>query len=208
MGKQSSVCIDLDGTVFDFYGDFSNYLTLHTDITVTDETWSNTPYPEGISADQFEELHEQYMKEKRYRSMPPIPGAKEALLQLYRAGYLLLFATVRPDFVEDHTADSLNELLEGKPHVLFQRPNKVSFLKDSADYYALTVDDNISFAKAAAVGGCPRVALVNSARVQGEKVPKGVRRVVSLQAAVNWLLSEQPESPRYKWYQAVREAGQ
>jgi uncharacterized HAD superfamily protein len=191
-GIKGAVCIDLDGVIFDFHKDFSQYLR-ERGYGVKVKQWTEYPYPCGMSGRQFDTLHWDFLHDGGYKLMSQCEGAAEAIKLLAEAGYLLVFVTARPVEAEAQTRAALAPLIEGYESRLVHDPMKEQIIKHTGGVFDFHVDDNYKYVKASLQAGIPNVAMVNrpwNSKLEDPNVDH-FHRAAGVLEAVEWFLSNQ-----------------
>lgn len=127
--------IDLDGICFDFKGAFCKWLEdkagveCPADEEITSYYWYETV--EGLDKDTFWDEFHKFGHNYGYRYLDLLPGAKEGLEAIDRAGHKIYYITNRPDYAKWCTEIALAyHLFPQRENLYFANGSKAPFIRE------------------------------------------------------------------------------
>lgn len=137
----STVMWDLDGVACLFVENFYPKLCEWNDLTPTEwNTWSHH-HTHGISDADFVKHLVQYGAEGGFGDQKPVPGFREAVTQIHRAGHTQCVVTDRPETAHADTAWWVEEYAPQMDTLDFSRDKTVFKVHGGPTYYA--IDDRV-----------------------------------------------------------------
>jgi len=109
MSEKIKLAVDCDDTIISYSQEYLAYLGMKVgrNYNIADFKTTQWPLHAGLTKDVFDSHVRDFFHTDDYLKLPPIPGARDSLLKLKEL-YELHVVTARPDFVIEHTQNSIN----------------------------------------------------------------------------------------------------
>ena len=127
--------IDLDGVCFDFLHAFCKWLEDKAHVEIPDDEeitsyyWHETV--DGLSKEVFDKEFDAFGLAGGYRYLELLPGAKEGLEAIERAGHDIVYITSRPDYAKRDTELALQyHLFPFRDKLIFSKGSKAPIIRE------------------------------------------------------------------------------